>query len=117
MFGMEAQAMNETHAACKTGLLLCKQTMLRPRGTIVIHPVLPYFTPLRTSPPPLKAKIKNNAVLEDGDEQHDAKPGQQAQVLEDKVSKLAALVVLAVAVKHFWQLQKTQRNQQVGSRT
>lgn len=69
-------------------------------------------TETSSSPPPppllplllLKAKIKNDAVLEDGDEQHDAEPGQHAQVLQDKVSQLAALVVLAVPVKHFWQL-------------
>lgn len=55
-------------------------------------------------PPPLKAKVENDLVFEDGDEQHDAKPGQHAQVLQDKVSQLAALVVLTVPVKHFWQL-------------
>lgn len=34
MFGMEALAMNETHVACKTGPLHCKQSMLRPKRTI-----------------------------------------------------------------------------------
>ncbi len=54
--------------------------------------------------PRLKAKIENDLVFEDGDEQHDAEPGQHAQVLQDKVSQLAALVVLTVPMKHFWQL-------------
>lgn len=54
--------------------------------------------------PPLEAKIENNAVFEDGDEQHDGEPSQHAQVLQDKVSQLAPLVVLTVPVKHFWQL-------------
>lgn len=72
-------------------------------------------SPLHLSPS-LKAKVENDAVFEDGDEQHDAEPGQHAQVLQDKVSKLAALVVLAVPVKHFWQLRKRQSNQ-LGSET
>lgn len=60
---------------------------------------------LRTrAPPGLKSKIKNYLVLEDGDEQHDGEPGEHAQVLQDKVSQLAALVVLAVPVEHFRQL-------------
>lgn len=54
--------------------------------------------------PRLKAKFENDLVLEDGDEQHDAEPGQHAQVLQDEVSELAALVFLAVPMKHFWQL-------------
>lgn len=77
----------------------------------------------RTPPSPndtlssrLKAKIENNLVFEDSDEQHDAEPGQHAQVLQDKVSQLAALVVLAVPVKHFWQLRERQSNN-VGSKT
>lgn len=48
--------------------------------------------------PRLKAKFKNYLVLKDGDEQHDAEPSQHAQVLQDEVSDLAALVVLAVPV-------------------
>lgn len=54
--------------------------------------------------PRLKAKIENDLVFEDGDEQHYAEPGQQAQVLKDEVSQLAAFVVLTVPMKHFWQL-------------
>lgn len=65
-------------------------------------------SPLPLSPL-LKAKIENDAVFEDGDEQHDAEPGEHAQVLQDKVSQLAALVVLAVPVKHFWQLRKERK--------
>lgn len=75
--------------------------------------------PLPPSPPPpprLKAKFKNDLVLKDGDEQHDAEPRQHAQVLQDEMSKLAALVVLAVPVKHFWQLWKRQSNR-LGSET
>lgn len=71
-------------------------------------PDSPLFTFQRTSPrsPPfrLKSKIKNDLVLEDGDEQHDGEAGEHAQVLQDEVSQLAALVVLAVPVKHFRQL-------------
>lgn len=48
LFGMEARAMNETHIACKTGPLHRKQSMLRPRRTILIHPALP-FPPLASS--------------------------------------------------------------------
>lgn len=62
----------------------------------------------RTSPrcpPVLKSQIKNDLVLEDGNEQHDGEPGEHAQVLQDEVSQLAALVVLAVPVKHFRELQ------------
>ena len=77
--------------------------MLRPRRTILIYPALP-FSPSPLSRSPLEAKIEDDLVFEDGDEQHDAEPGQQAQVLQDKVSQLAALVVLAVPVEHFWQL-------------
>lgn len=60
--------------------------------------------PPRTLRPRLKVKIENDAVLKDGDEQHDGEPGQHAQVLQDKVSQLATLVVLTVPVEHFWQL-------------
>lgn len=95
---MEAQAMNETHTACRTGPSHGKASTLRPRRATLKHPLLP-----RPSPR-LKAKIENDAVFEDGDEQHDAEPGQHAQVLQEKVSQLAALVVLAVPVEHFWQL-------------
>lgn len=48
--------------------------------------------------PQLKAKFKNDLILKDGDEQHDAEPGQHAQILQEEVSELAALVVLAVPV-------------------
>lgn len=75
---------------------VAKQSVLRPRSTKSTHP----------DPPRLEAKIKNYAVFKDGYEQHDAEPGQHAQVLEDKMSQLAALVVLTVSVKHFWQLQE-----------
>lgn len=92
--------MNETHTACKTGPSHCRESMVRPRRTTPIHPPITFiFVHIL-----LKAKIKNNAVFEDGDEQHDTEPGQHAQVLEDKVSQLAALVVLTVSMKHFWQL-------------
>lgn len=97
--------MKETHIACKTGRLHCEHSMLRPRRTILKHPALASLSPL------LKPKIENDAVFEDGNEQHDAEPGQHAQVLQDKVSQLAALVVLAVPMKHFWQLGKRQSNQ------
>lgn len=88
--------MNETHVACKTGP---SQTMhVKAKKNNIVHP------PLRNHPQPLvEAKIKNDLVFKDGDEQHDAEPGQQAQVLQHKVSQLAALVVLTVPVKHFWQ--------------
>lgn len=103
MFGMEALAVNETHTACNTGPLHRKQSMLRPWRTILIHPALTSQLPSPLAPR-LKAKIENDAVFEDGDEQHDAEPGQHAEVLQDKVTQLAALVVLAVPVEHFWQL-------------
>lgn len=71
---------------------------------------LPLSLSFLSRPPPssstprslLKANFKNDLVLKDGDEQHDAKAGQHAQVLQDKVSQLAALVVLAVTVEHLW---------------
>lgn len=103
MFGMEALAVNETHTACNTGPLHCKQSMLRPWRTILIHPALTSQLPSPLAPR-LKVKIENDAVFEDGDEQHDAEPGQHAEVLQDKVTQLAALVVLAVPVEHFRQL-------------
>lgn len=60
--------------------------------------------------PGLKSKIKNDLVLEDGDEQHDGEAGEHAQVLQQEVSQLAALVVLAVPVKHFRQLRTQSRS-------
>ena len=48
LFGMEAWAVNKTHIACKTGPLHRKQSMLRPRRTILTHPALP-FSPLASS--------------------------------------------------------------------
>lgn len=67
----------------------------------------PSFTSQKNScqsPPRLKAKVKNDLVLEDSNEQHDGKSCQQTEVLQDEVSKLAALVVLTVPMKHFRQL-------------
>lgn len=83
------------------------QTKHRKSNKYSHAPDSPLFTFQRASPrspPGLKSKIKNDLVLEDGDEQHDGKAGEHAQVLQDEVSQLAALVVLAVPVKHFRQL-------------
>lgn len=99
--------MNETHIACKTGAVTsqtkhvkAKKNNIDTSSSILPHSRLSSFLLLR-----LKAKIEHNAVFKDGDEQHDAEPGQHAQVLQDKVSQLAAFVFFAVAVKHLWQLR------------
>lgn len=57
----------------------------------------------------LEAKVKHYVILEDGDQQHDAKTCEHAQVLQDKVAHLTALVLLTVTMKHLWQL-KNKRN-------
>lgn len=53
----------------------------------------------------LEAKVKHNVFLEDGDQQHDAEPCEHAQVLQDKVTHLTALVLLTVTMKHLWHLK------------
>lgn len=52
----------------------------------------------------LEVEVKDDAVLEDGDEQHDGEACEHAYVLQDKVSQLAALVSFTVAVQHLGQL-------------
>lgn len=52
----------------------------------------------------LEAKVEHDAIFKDGDEQHDAEPGEHAKVLQDEVTQLASLVLFAVTVKHLRQL-------------
>lgn len=49
-------------------------------------------------------------ILEDGDQQHYAESRQHAKVLQDEVTHLTAFVLLAVTMKHLWQLKMTKRN-------
>lgn len=58
----------------------------------------------------LEAKINHNVILEDGDQQHDAESREHAKVLQDEVTHLTAFVLLAVTVKHLWQLKMKKRN-------
>lgn len=89
--------MQDWAVTSQTKHVKAKKNIIDTSSSTLPHPLAPHLL-LQ-----LKAKIENDAVFKDGDEQHDAEPGQHAQVLQDKVSQLAALVVLAVAVKHLWQ--------------
>lgn len=52
----------------------------------------------------VEVELERDAVLEDGDEQHDGEAGEHACVLQGEVSQLAGFVFLAVAVQHLGQL-------------
>lgn len=52
----------------------------------------------------LEAKVEHDAVLKDGNEQHDAKACEHAYVLQDKVSQLAAFVTFTITMQHLRQL-------------
>lgn len=52
----------------------------------------------------LEVQVQHDVVLENGDEQHDAEAGEHAQVLQDKVTQVAALVVFTVTMEHLGQL-------------
>lgn len=48
----------------------------------------------------LKFKVEDDAVLEDGDEQHDGEACEQPHVLQQEVTQVTAFVLLTVAMKH-----------------
>lgn len=48
----------------------------------------------------LELEVEHDAVLEDGDEQHDGKACEHAYVLQDKVSQKAAFLLFTIAVQH-----------------
>ncbi|KAK5624187.1 hypothetical protein CRENBAI_000005 [Crenichthys baileyi] len=98
----QRRATTETHAG---EAVLLQSSEVQVERTTLIHPDVHLLCPL------LKAKVKDDAVLKDGDQQHDAEAGQQAHILQDEVSHVAALVFLAVPMKHFWKLWRTPRNQ------
>lgn len=76
MFGMEAQAMKETRCMQDWAVTLqTEQVKAKNNTDTPSSPLLCFLCPL------LEAKIENNAVFEDGDEQHDGEPSQHAQVL------------------------------------
>lgn len=58
----------------------------------------------RTLPRKLEVEVKHDAVLEDGDEQHDGEACEHAYILQDKVSQLAVFVIFTIAVQHLRQL-------------
>lgn len=54
----------------------------------------------------LESEVEHDVIFKDGDQQHDSKPGEHAKVLQDEVTKFTALVLLAVTMKHLWQLMR-----------
>lgn len=52
----------------------------------------------------VEVELERDAVLEDGDEQHDGEAGEHSCVLQDKVSQLAGFVFFTITVQHLRQL-------------
>lgn len=58
----------------------------------------------RTLQRKLEVEVQHDAVLEDGDEEHDGEACEHAYILQDKVSQLAVVVIFTITMQHLRQL-------------